>query len=430
MNQSCTPSMFIHLPTSTPSPIPTPPQIDNGIIYYVSVNGSDANPGSFSQPWRTIRKATNTVRAGDAVYVRGGTYQEKVSVSKTASANAPITISSYPNELAIIDGSNSMPGGGNISASLVSITGAYVTFQNFEVRNSTGRCVQLSGAGSKAIGNNVHHCMDIGLYIAGSSITADSNKVWRASENNYNHAASSWSGGLAWGAAGSPNTASNAVIKNNFIYQNSGEGLLCMYTDNALVEGNTVYDNWAMNMYLDQCSTTTIKNNYVYYTTDKQFWKNADAPKGGIVIANENNQSYPMGHDRTIVNNLLVNNGDNFGFWVGRLAGASLSNDTIANNTLVNAYIAGIGIDSAPHVNTKIINNIVVQNSGSAAQVSGGGITFSNNLWYPNNGITGAGDLRINPMLSADYKLPSTSPACTGGLNGTYIGAFPCAVVP
>ncbi len=49
-------------------------------IYYVSPSGLDSNPGTFTQPWRTISKAARTVKAGDVVYIRGGTYVEAVEI--------------------------------------------------------------------------------------------------------------------------------------------------------------------------------------------------------------------------------------------------------------------------------------------------------------------------------------------------------------
>ena len=154
-----------------------------------------------------------------------------------------------------------------------------------------------------------------------------------------------------------------------------------------------------MNIYLDQCSNTTIQKNLVYYTNDKLFWRNTDSPKAGIELANEGIQSYPIGHDRKIFNNILVNNGVNIGFWGGKVSGASLINDLIANNTSINAYSSGIGIDSGNHRNTKIFNNIVYQEKGTGANNPGGNVTFSNNLWYPQNGITGQNDVRSDPRL-------------------------------
>jgi len=397
--------------------------------YYVSTTGNDANSGTKTSPWKTLQKATSTVDAGDTIYVRAGIYRETVSISKSGTVDSPITVSSYPNEQAIIEGNNTLPG--SRYGKLVNINGSYTIFKNFEVRNSNGRGIQVSGSYNFVTGNNIHHIWDCGICIKGSNITVENNRVWRSVESNYNRDNGTWSGAIAWGASRYPNVAPNAVIRRNLVYQNSGEGILCMYTDYGMVDGNIVYDNWAMNIYVDQCSNMTIQNNLAYYTIDKQFWRNSTVPKNGIVLANEGIQPYPIGHDRKIINNILVNNGVNIGFWTGRVPGASLVNDLIANNTLINAYSKGIRIDNGPHRQTRIINNIVLQSTGTAAEISGGGLTFSNNLWYPINGITGAGDIRQDPKLlnpsatiragqvdSLWYTLrDSTSPAINAGTN-------------
>lgn len=47
--------------------------------YYVDPLGDDNNPGTETQPWRTISKAASTVIAGDTVTVKKGIYNETVS---------------------------------------------------------------------------------------------------------------------------------------------------------------------------------------------------------------------------------------------------------------------------------------------------------------------------------------------------------------
>src|SRR5579872_2736929 len=48
----------------------------SGTTYSVSTSGNDNNAGTLNAPWRTIQKAANTVKAGDTVQVRAGTYNE------------------------------------------------------------------------------------------------------------------------------------------------------------------------------------------------------------------------------------------------------------------------------------------------------------------------------------------------------------------
>ena len=58
----------------------TTPASSSGNTYYVSTTGSDSNPGTQSQPWRTVQKAVDTVQAGDTVFIAAGTYVEKVVI--------------------------------------------------------------------------------------------------------------------------------------------------------------------------------------------------------------------------------------------------------------------------------------------------------------------------------------------------------------
>ena len=47
-------------------------------VYYVATDGNDGNPGTEALPWQTIQKAAKTMVAGDTVYIRSGTYNERV----------------------------------------------------------------------------------------------------------------------------------------------------------------------------------------------------------------------------------------------------------------------------------------------------------------------------------------------------------------
>ena len=76
-----------------------------GPAYYVDpVRGDAAGDGSAKKPWKTIEAAVKRLKAGDTLYLRGGTYFESVTVALAGTAAAPITIRSAPGELAIIDG--------------------------------------------------------------------------------------------------------------------------------------------------------------------------------------------------------------------------------------------------------------------------------------------------------------------------------------
>ena len=46
--------------------------------YYVSPGGSDAGRGTREKPWQTISKASASLKPGDTVEIRAGTYDEAI----------------------------------------------------------------------------------------------------------------------------------------------------------------------------------------------------------------------------------------------------------------------------------------------------------------------------------------------------------------
>ncbi len=75
--------------------------------YFVATNGLDSNSGtSIASPFLTISKAAGLVNAGDVVNIRGGTYREMVTLSRSGTLAAPITFQNYSNELATVNGAD------------------------------------------------------------------------------------------------------------------------------------------------------------------------------------------------------------------------------------------------------------------------------------------------------------------------------------
>ena len=78
--------------------------------FYVSTTGDDSNPGTQTAPWRTVQHAADTVRAGSTVNVRGGVYEELVSIKASGNAtDGYITFRSYPGETAVLDAEHFTP---------------------------------------------------------------------------------------------------------------------------------------------------------------------------------------------------------------------------------------------------------------------------------------------------------------------------------
>jgi hypothetical protein len=102
--------------------------------FYVSTIGDDSNPGTQRAPWRTIQHAADTVRAGSTVNVRGGIYEERVSIKTSGNAtDGYITFRSYHGETAVLDAEHFTPDGR--SAILTIHNKSYVRIEGLEIRN-------------------------------------------------------------------------------------------------------------------------------------------------------------------------------------------------------------------------------------------------------------------------------------------------------
>ncbi len=96
---------FASHPPMRPLPIASKRPLEKGPTFFVdAVKGDDKNDGSEMKPWKTIQHGVNRLKAGETLYLRGGTYYEKVRLTRSGTAEAPIVIASYPGEQAIIDG--------------------------------------------------------------------------------------------------------------------------------------------------------------------------------------------------------------------------------------------------------------------------------------------------------------------------------------
>ncbi len=328
-----------------------------GIAFYVSTTGSDSNPGTVTSPWRTIQHASNSVQAGDTVYVRGGVYNESVNISVSGSATAgPIAFQTFPGEQAIVDGTGLVPSTSGAQGLINIANQSYISFQGFEIRNyqtssasATPAGIWISGSGSniQVLNNLIHNIVTtsettgnaFGIAVYGTVAPASLDRVTISGNQVYN---------LKTGNSESVNVdgnVTNFAITNNVIHDNDNIGIDIIgfegvapdpaydYARNGTVTGNTIYNISAINnpgegnqydangIYVDGGSQVVIERNLIH---------NVDI---GIEMASEH-----QGHVTSFVTarNNLVYSTNSTGVTIGGYASNVGGTDhcTIVNNTL------------------------------------------------------------------------------------------------
>ncbi len=139
--------------------------------YYVASDGSDRNPGTESKPWKTIQKAADIAAPGSTVYIKAGTYYERIKINVSGTEERPIIFTNYNNGKVVIDGSKSSP---SEQEDLIHISNRnYIQLIGLEISNNvnkeddyfvTGVGIWGNGEGIEIRNCKVHH-----IWYTGSS---------------------------------------------------------------------------------------------------------------------------------------------------------------------------------------------------------------------------------------------------------------------
>ena len=432
--------------------------IDDIALHKNSTALSTTTPTRTSTPTPTNKTAEHTaspgdnldskisqLACGDVLILRDGTYNSRMNVSLSCAASNPVTIRAEHDCPTVSYGQRC----GNNSyhcpviingigySDLVVLTGSYINLVGIEIRNSgSGVGVLVQGNHNDVRNVFAHHNFGSGIRLQGTNNLVENSSVWYngtewdGGYNNPNHGPY-WAGGLN----ACRNNSSYNTIRGNVICDNWGEGLSAFETHHIVMEDNVVFNNWSANVYISDATDVLFQRNLVYLTPDSPTQRAGRQDTPGIGLADEVSSST---RNITIINNLVIGNERNLYFWAGGVSG--LNNYLIANNTFVNSRdFPNMQILGGPHPNSRIINNIFLQeDQQDIAQVSGSGLTFSNNLWSKtppsntmstnsinlNNNATlisqllsKTGTFAVGQLTGDWFKLQSNSPARNIGTN-------------
>ena len=393
--------------------------------YYVSPNGSDSDSGTELKPWKTIQHAANTLKAGDLVYIKAGTYKEMVHLNQHSGTIADyITFSAYPGDegMAIVDGTGiQVPAyTGLIYLDQVN----YIEIKGLNIRNSKEAGILVDYSTHILISG----CRIFNTHSSGIG-------VWDCSyvfidDNNIDHACMGNQGGA-------PDiqeclTVSNTKtfeVSNNKVHDNNvdllgGEGIdVKEECENGQVYNNEVYNlMYDLGIYVDAWSSTCqnidVFNNKVYNTSI------------GIALSSEDGGVLQQ---IQLYNNIILNNRENgivISNWEknGLRKDINIINNTVFQNGETDSWGGGIFVETTNVENIKIINNIVSDNAEWQIAVNTTtNIVVDHNLVYQFKGWNDPGEVEVkgtnciesDPMFAGiaieDFHLITGSPCIDAG---------------
>lgn len=199
--------------------------------YWVAIDGDDAAPGTEGAPWATLQHAADSVGPGATVYVRGGTYPQRVELHVSGEPGRSITFAAAPGEMVVLDGSTLEAPAGQ-SAMIEIDSQRYITIEGFEI----------TGYGSAESGH-----VPIGIFVTGS---ADHIRLSGNSIHDMGTTFEGRNGGDAHGIGVFGTTADHPIeeiqiVDNELSNLTLGSSEALVLNGNVkdfLIEGNRVHD--------------------------------------------------------------------------------------------------------------------------------------------------------------------------------------------
>ncbi|MEN6435997.1 MAG: choice-of-anchor Q domain-containing protein, partial [Anaerolineaceae bacterium] len=422
-------------------------------IYVNGTSGSNTNDGlTVSTPVKTIQQAITLAKAGYTIYVRAGTYNENLTVTKSGTAAAPITLTRYGSETVIINGGTGI-------ALRASNGASYWVVDGLTIKSTNRYTLQLGfwGEATTNYWTVRNNSIKGANYIVGSYHLWENNNI-----DGTGYAGTGGDAGISDGSISHHNVyrgntvhdfthynargiwtqglTHDSLIENNYVYNivaSSGLGQ-CIDLDGAgnvewrhTVRGNTVVNCSYMGIQLENIFASTIENNVIRGGRAGIGIINYNS-NVGCAVGGENNQYGDTNGDKNckgdITNNIIRQNVITTSSYWGAGYGGILNWDAgglkILGNTIYSpssSSNAGINFQGTA-ANTKegsIIGNIVMNGNGTAvcAQDFASFSSISNNLTFRTNSTKSYG---LGSGCSTTYSVAEFQSLTGKGQNSAF----------
>lgn len=344
------------------------PALARAAEFYVSPQAVEGGNGSISQPW-TLKNALShpsSVRPGDTIWLRGGTYNGIFISYLTGTAAAPIVVRQYPGEHARIDGGSTVGMG-------LRVYGGYTWYWGFEVMfsnptryangtTSTGfpplvgySLVEVNAPGTKLINMVIHDgCQGANIWTPSADSEAYGNLIYNVgfdgNDRGHGH-------GLYV-----QNQTGPRKLTDNIIFNQYGLGIQAYtsgsYIDNMDFQGNIIFNNGSMSRISGYqwsillgggrtAQSPIIKDNYSYYSPNRSGGRNElGYTSNGCtnLIATNNYFAHPNGVALSLTSCPGVISGNTF---YGPVQ--NIGPGTYPNNTFTTARPSGLRVFVRPN---------------------------------------------------------------------------------
>lgn len=407
---------------------PPPADVSDGASYYVAgaqSNASDSNPGTESQPWKTIAYAARVAKAGDTVYIKAGLYSGAVSVANSGEAGREIVFRAWPGDehRAILDG-----GGITIKGK------SYIQFRGLKIQNAPGSGISVQGP-------------DDWRAAPARFITISGNHIY----NTYSSAVAVW--GVRWGLdPGDYEGVTDIVVEKNLIEKAVNGGYNeCITVANGVLRAD-VRDNELRNGgdpanggegidFKEGVRDSSIQDNFIHGLTRRAIYIDGGRQEtaltsnirihGNVVLDDPGDAIFVMSEGAGDVdgvylyNNLVVGadrNGMGIyqhpnGVGIGAVNDVQFVNNTVLYGGRAGTGWGGIGVNMPAATQIVIRNNVVANGNGFDIRANGD-TRIDHNLCRESICESRGDALFFNPTLDPDtwdYRLKAGSPAIDRG---------------